>query len=178
MTIRPSEASEAQDIVRLFESVFTDSEGETEGALVGQLASDLFDKTGVDDLYNFVAASNGQLLASIFFSRLRIDRGTSAFLLAPVAVHSQHQGKGIGQSLIRHGLNALREAGVHVALTYGDPRFYGKVGFRGVSGDAIRAPYKLSQPEGWLVQSLANTSIDTLSGECQCVEAFRDAVYW
>lgn len=178
MKIRSSLEIESWHVVQLFESVFTDSEGHTQGALVGRLAKDLFEKTDEDDLHNFVAVSDGQLLASISFSRLRFETDTSAFLLAPVAVHSQHQGKGIGQALIGYGLNALREKDVSFALTYGDPSFYSKVGFQAVSQDTIRAPYELSQPEGWLGQSLAGASIDSLSGECECFEALKDPAYW
>ena len=178
MNLRHHTKNDSRAIVQLFASVFADSEGEAEGVLIGRLAKDLFEKTDEHDLFNFVADSNGQIVGSIFFSRLCFENSIQAFILAPVAVHSDQQGKGIGQALIRHGLNALRDEGVSVALTYGDPRFYNKVGFRAISHEAIRAPFELSQPEGWLGQSLVGNSIETLSGGCTCVEAFREPAYW
>ena len=54
-------------------------------------------------------------------------------MMAPVAVATAHQGKGIGQRLISHGLDALRREGVDIAVTYGDPAFHGRVGFKPVS---------------------------------------------
>ena len=165
-------------IVQLFRLTFSESEGGAEGALIGSLAEELFEKTYEQDLFNFVADRNGQIVGSIFFSRLCFESDIRAFMLAPVAVHSDQQGKGIGQALIRYGLNALRDEGVRVAITYGDPKFYTKVGFRAVSHETIRAPFELSQPEGWLGQSLMGNSIEMLSGECTCVEAFRNPAYW
>ena len=146
--------------------------------MIGRLAKDLFEKTDQRDLFNFVAEIDGQLVGSIFFSRLQFEDCRQAFILAPVAVHRDHQCKGIGQELILFGLKTLRAKGVSVALTYGDPNFYSKVGFRAISHETVKPPFGLSQPEGWLGQSLIGNSIETLSGRCGCVEAFRDPAYW
>lgn len=178
MNYRLHTKNDLRAIVQLFESVFGDSEGEAEGALISQLAEDLFEKTDENDLFNFVADDHGQILGSIFFSRLSFESGIAAFILAPVAVRTDCQGKGIGQALINYGLKELKARGVSVALTYGDPNFYQKVGFRPIPHEVIRAPFELSQPEGWLGQSLVDDTISTLSGSCTCVEALRDPTYW
>jgi len=60
---------------------------------------------------------------------LTFESEVNAFLLGPVAIHTSYQGKGIGQKLINFGLNTLKENGVELAFTYGDPNFYSKVGF-------------------------------------------------
>lgn len=178
MKLRRHSKNDMRAIVQLVASVFADSAGETEGELIGRLAEALFESTDQQDLFSFVAESDGQIVGCIFFSRLRFENKMSVFILGPVAVDSKQQGQGIGQALIRHGLNVLREAGVSVALTYGDPRFYSKVGFQPISCESIRAPYVLSQPKGWLGQSLVGNSMETLSGKCTCVEAFKDPAYW
>lgn len=178
MKLRRQRKGDSLSIVQLFAAVFADSEGETEGALIGRLAQDLFDKTDERDLFNFVAEIDGQLVGSIFFSRLWFEDCTPAFILGPVAVHCVHQGKGIGQALISHGLEALKDEGVSIVLTYGDPNFYSKIGFQALSHETIRAPYELSQPEGWLGQSLVGNSIEKLAGTCTCVEAFREPALW
>jgi predicted N-acetyltransferase YhbS len=171
--------SDAQAIVSLFTSVFANSEGEAEGMLIGQLAKDLLEKTDQSDLRCFVGVDHGQIIGSIFCSRLVFENDdVEAFILAPVAVHSDHQGQGIGQALINYGLNELKNQGVSVALTYGDPSFYQKVGFRSISHHTIKAPFALSQPEGWLGQSLSDDAIEALSGKCTCVEALSNPAYW
>jgi predicted N-acetyltransferase YhbS len=95
-----------------------------------------------------------------------------------VAVHSDYQGKGVGQALINFGLKELKDRGVAVVLTYGDPAFYHKVGFHQVSHETIIAPFELSQPEGWLGQSLIGDAVETLRGTCKCVAALNDPAYW
>lgn len=176
--LRHHSAEEANAIVHLFRSVFAASEGEAEGALIGKLAAELFETTDDRDLFNYVAVDADCVVASIFFSRLELENNCEAFILAPVAVHSDRQREGIGQALIRHGLNDLTDRGVKVVLTYEDPRYYRKVGFQQISPTTIRAPFQLSQPDGWLGQSLSGKSIETLSGGCTCVNAFNDPVYW
>ena len=178
MILRHHVPSDSSAITQLFSRVFSESEGEAEGKLIGQLASNLFESSKEADLYNVVADIDDHLVASIFLTRVEVDSPDDVFMLAPVAVHSDFQGKGIGQALINYGLSELRNRDVRFVLTYGDPAFYGKVGFRQVSEDAITPPFKLSQPEGWLGLSLVGDGLETLSGNCSCVEAFCDPVYW
>jgi predicted N-acetyltransferase YhbS len=99
-------------------------------------------------------------------------------MLAPVAVSTPHQGKGIGQELIKHGLDALRQRSVSVVVTYGDPSFYGKVGFESLAESVIRAPLDLSMPAGWLGQSLTANPIPTIPERPTCVAEFNDPAYW
>jgi predicted N-acetyltransferase YhbS len=178
MHFRQHTHNDSRAIVSLFTSVFAKSEGEAEGALIGQLAKDLLEKTDERDLYCFLAVDDGQIVGSIYFSRLEFENGLESFILAPVAVHSDHQGQGIGQALIKYGLRELKHREVSVVLTYGDPRFYQKVGFHPISPEKIRAPFALSQPEGWLGQSLAGDALAALSGKCTCVAALNDPKYW
>ncbi|MEA3411468.1 MAG: hypothetical protein U9R74_08000 [Pseudomonadota bacterium] len=89
-----------------------------------------------------------------------------------------HQGKGVGQALINYGLNKLKIRSVAVAITYGDPSFYSKVGFKTLSENIIQAPLKLSMPEGWLGLSLTGESIPTIYERPTCVKEFNDPVYW
>lgn len=163
---------------KLFVSVFSNAENEREGTLIGNLAKELIASTDSRDLYGFVAVDEEQLIGALFFSRLRFEKDIEAFILAPVAVQTEYQGKGIGQALITHGLRELRKRGVRVVITYGDPVFYSKVGFRPLSQDVIQAPLELSQPEGWLGQSLTDDSIGPIPDRCSCVKALDNPAYW
>jgi predicted N-acetyltransferase YhbS len=178
MEFRPHEPSDSSAIEALFVSVFTKSEGESEGVLIGDLSKELIASTDKGDLYGFVAVDRGQIVGAIFFSRLTFERNIDVFILAPVAVHSDHQGMGIGQELIRHGLREMKEKGVMIVVTYGDPAFYSKVGFYPLSQDVLAAPLELSQPEGWLGQSLTGDSIEAIPGRCSCVKALDNPAYW
>lgn len=115
----------------------------------------------------------------IVFSRLTYEQDErTVFVLAPVAVATDEQGKGIGQRLLTHGLAALRNAGVDIVMTYGDPNYYAKVGFVPISEADAQAPFRLKQPEGWQGQSLTNRALAPLKGPSRCVEALNDPVFW
>jgi predicted N-acetyltransferase YhbS len=172
---RPDDADE---IERLFLRTFSDSEGLSEGALVGGLARALMLGTAESDLYGFVASDKGQIVGCILLSRMRFERPVNAFILAPVAIRVDHQRHGLGQKLITFGLNVLKRDRVELVLTYGDPRFYSKVGFRAVTEALVPAPFRLSQPEGWMAQSLVGDEIEPIVGQSYCVDALNRAEYW
>jgi len=168
-----------EEIIDLFSVTFTASEGEDEGALIGELVRNLLGGTAEKDLYVFTAAASGVIIGSIVFSRLTYEQDERiVFVLAPVAVATDQQGKGIGQRLLIHGLATLRSAGVDIAMTYGDPSYYGKVGFMPVSEADAQAPFPLNHPEGWLGQSLTDRGMAPLSGPSRCVEALNDPAFW
>lgn len=170
--------SEAVTIARLFNDVFSQSEGPSEGALIEKLVLDIIQTTAEKDIYGFVANEDEQLIGSIFFTRLTFEKPIEAFILSPVAVHPEHQGKGIGQKLIKYGLQHLKSAGVELAFTYGDPNYYSKVGYQQISEDVIQAPVKMSMPHGWLCQSLVEKEIPQIEERPRCVAAFNDPTYW
>jgi putative acetyltransferase len=106
-------------------------------------------------------------------------RGCAAvFVLAPVAVATDRQGQGVGSALIRHGLDALRARGVDVALTYGDPAYYGRIGFRPITTEIAAAPYPLQFPmAGWARRWMAGRSARS-RGKSTCVPALADPAFW
>ena len=178
MKLSTYSSSYIEEIKQLFTKVFSDSEGQSEGLLIGNLAYDLMTRTDVQDFHGFVALERGNIIGSIFFSRLTLESGVSAFLLSPVAIHTNYQGKGTGQKLINFGINCLKENGVGLVFTYGDPDFYSKVGFSLVTDKLVKAPLKLAYPEGWLGQSLVSDEIEPVAGSSYCVAALNKPEYW
>lgn len=168
------------ELIALFKKTFIDSEGENEGALIAKLVDDFLTLPTKDgDLYVFIAQDNGaRIVGSIIFSRLSFPKGENVFVLAPVAVASAYQSKGIGQALINFGLETLRKEGVAVAITYGDINFYSKSGFAPISEDVIKAPLTLSYPEGWIAQSLIGDRIEPINGRPNCLQALNNPDYW
>jgi putative acetyltransferase len=170
--------SNIKEIKRLFTKTFSDSEGESEGLLIGSLVYDLITSTDNHDLYGFVATGNEKIVGSIFFSKLTFESEVNAFILSPVAVHTSYQGKGIGQKLINFGINTLKKNGIELVFTYGDPKFYSKVGFNIITEKLVKAPLKLTYPEGWLAQSLISDKVQPIPGNSHCVEALNNPEYW
>ncbi len=173
-----TDKSAIEAIKTLFCQTFTDSEGEAEGQLIGQLASDLIEQTHNDDLFIYIAAEGEAVVGAILFTRLHYPCGTPVFVMAPVAVATSYHGRGIGQALIAFGLQEIKAQGVEVAVTYGDPNFYHKTGFVPVDTQTIAAPYSLQFPHGWQAQSLTGEALPVLKGPVTCVEAFCDPQFW
>lgn len=178
MEFRTHRPADSAAIQALFVSVFSESEGAREGALIGSLVRELMGGTPARDRMGFVAVDGQRIVGAIFFSRLSFEVDIDVFLLAPVGVRTDYQGRGIGQALIGYGLRQMRGRGVEVVVTYGDPALYAKAGFHPLSEETIAAPFELSQPQGWLGQSLTGAPIAPITGRGVCVKAFDDPVYW
>ncbi|WP_137700379.1 GNAT family N-acetyltransferase [Marimonas lutisalis] len=179
MEFSDSHQNRADDIIALFTRTFTASEGADEGRLIGALVQNLLATTPPDDLLVFSAIGDGTLLGCIAFTRLRYDQDHRVvFLLSPVAVAPDRQGQGIGQALLNHGLDALRQRGVDVAITYGNPAYYSRVGFHQITEDVARAPQPLGMPIGWLAQSLGGDRLTPLRGTAHCAPALDHPDYW
>jgi predicted N-acetyltransferase YhbS len=170
--------SESQEVIGLFNRVFSASEGAAEGQVISDFVSNLTATTKPEDLIGCVAEENGIIVGCIFFSRFIVPSEQVAFILSPVAVSTHLQGSGIGQELIQYGLNHLRSLGVNLAFTYGDPSFYSKTHFKHINESIVKAPCTLSQPIGWLAQSLDGEQIQAMAGPTQCVEALNDPSLW
>lgn len=182
MKFKTHKPADASAIESLFISVFSKPEGEQKEALIGNLVKELIASTDTRDLYGFVAVDREQMVGAIFFSQLTFEKNIDVVILAPVAVRTDHQGRGIGQVLIIYGLRELKKSGVRVVTTYGDPAFYPKVGFHPLSRDTLEPPLELSQPEGWpegwLGQSLTGDGIEPIPSRCSCVKALDNPAYW
>lgn len=167
------------EIAALFEATFAESENAEEGAVIGKLAKDLVETTPCDDIAVFTAAKEGEVVGCIIFTRLWFEADErQVYLLSPVAISSEQQRKGIGTRLISFGLGALRDYGVDVAVTYGDPDFYKRVGFTPIDIDLIPPPLPLEQAHGWLAQSLTEEEIFPFDAPSRCAGALDDPAYW
>ncbi|MFY0618594.1 GNAT family N-acetyltransferase [Shimia sp.] len=170
---------DAAQITTLFADTFAASEGEAEGVLIGTLVKNLLRDRHSDGTRVFTATDNTVLVGAVFFSPMPYtDDPRKVVLLSPMAVTTARHGQGIGQALIKHALVSLRTKGVDVALTYGDPAFYGKVGFQPITEDIAPAPHPLSFPHGWMGQSLTDAPLTRLTGAPDCVTALNDPQVW
>jgi predicted N-acetyltransferase YhbS len=104
-----------EEVTSLFMSVFSSSEGEKEGELIGNLASKLTSRADNQEIVCIGAYEEKSIIGTIFFTRLRFNEPITVYMFAPLAVSTQHQGKGVGQALVKYGLNELKKRSVAVA---------------------------------------------------------------
>jgi len=169
----------AEELIALFRASFTASEGAAEGAVIAEFVARMEATVDDADLVVVSARDGGDLVGAAIFSRMTYPGDArTVFILSPMAVSPDHQGKGVGQALLAYAFDHLRREGVEVVLTYGDINFYGKVGFAQVSEAVAAPPLPLSYPEGWLAQSLTGETLVPLTGASRCVEALNDPALW
>lgn len=177
-TFQSANLANRDEICSVFKTSFTASEGAEEGEAIASLVTSLLDQADADETLVHVAHLEGRCVGAILWSWLVYPSGARIRLLSPVAVHPDVQGQGVGQALIAYGLDQLRAQGVAGAVTYGDPAFYGKVGFAPITVDDVAAPYALSMPVGWLGQSLTDAPLSGLQEAPTPVPAFATPEMW
>ena len=178
MNFEKYESISSHEVKNLFTDVFANSEGQAEGELIGNLVFELQENTEPKDIFGFIARDEKNLMGCIFFTRMEFENQINAFILSLVAVATQFQKQGIGQKLIKFGINYLKKNNVKLLFTYGDPNYYSKVGFKYISESIAKAPLILTYPEGWLAQSLVGENIEPISGNSTCVNALNHQKYW
>ncbi len=172
-------AGREQRLVELFAATFTSSEGADEGALIGDLVRDLLAETAMEDIRVFFAEDAGRITGAAIFTRLTYaDDPHIVFLLSPMAVATGRQRQGIGHALLSFALDALRSDSIQIAITYGDPNYYRRVGFVPITEAQARAPLPLTLPHGWLGQSLTEEAMPVLQGPSTCVSALNRNSIW
>lgn len=166
-------------LIAMYQQAFTDSSDADEGAMIANLMRQII----TDNTYicHVAVEDDNEILGAVCWTPITLqNHAISAYLMSPVAVKTTHQNLKIGQQLIQHGLKNLASHGMDLVLSYGDPNYYQKVGFKPLDVKKITPPYPLSMPFGWIGQSLTKMDIDDIhiSEPPICVPAFCHANLW
>lgn len=79
---------------------------------------------------SLVAQNDADVVGHVAFSPVVIGQHTTGWYgLGPVAVHPDHQRKGVGSSLIKEGLKILAARQADGCGLIGDPKYYSRFGF-------------------------------------------------
>ena len=113
---------------------------------------------------SFITTAGGELRASLRFWPVLIAGKWDALMLGPLAVDPARRGKGIGLDLMRHGLDAAREAGHHRVMLVGDAPYYAKVGFSRELGKGLTMPGPVD-PTRLLAIALIPGAMDGVAGK-------------
>ncbi len=118
VAIRPARSGDATAIGDILRAAF---DTDAEARLVNALHDDR------DAVIALVAEETGQVVGMVLLSTLEAPAG--ALALAPVAVHPDCQGTGIGAALVRAAIAAARDRGNSAIFLLGAPGYYERFGF-------------------------------------------------
>jgi putative acetyltransferase len=125
--VRPVRDGDHESVRRLVAAAFR---GESEALLVDDIRA----CSGSQPLIDLVAVDHDHVVGHVMISRCEIDTRdgarSAAATLSPLAVRPDLHGRGIGGVLVRDALRRAASAGEELVVVEGDPRYYGRFGFR------------------------------------------------
>ena len=91
--------------------------------------------------------------------------------MAPLAVVPEFQGRGIGSHLVMNGIDDCKAKGFHILAVLGDPKFYGRFGFRRASDFGIGNEYEAE--DEFMILALDPAAVEGISGTARYVSEFK-----
>lgn len=170
LQIRPERPADAGAIAEVVRRAFGQ---EDEATLVARLRL----SSRFDERLSMVAEVEGRLVGHVLFTPIEVRdraRQTPALALAPLAVHPEHQRKGVGTALVREGLGVCKTLGNNLVIVVGEGAFYSRFGFRPAGAWGIVAPFAVPA-EAWMVLPLRAGALDGVRGVVAYPEPFHDA---
>jgi putative acetyltransferase len=126
MIVRPEQPADIDAIRTLTETAFRTAphaDG-TEHVIIDRLRA-----AGALTL-SLVAEVDGVIVGHVAFSPIKVSDGSVGWYgLGPISVDPSRQGAGIGDKLVRDGLQRLKALGATGCVLLGDPAYYGRFGF-------------------------------------------------
>lgn len=136
--------------------------------------ADLVDRLRVDGLVrlSLVAIEDDEVVGHVLFTALPVSvdgRAVDALCLAPVSVHPDYQGSGVGSMLIRDALARLGESGFEAVIVVGHPGYYPRFGFSAALAAKLSAPFS---GEAFMALELIEGALSGQSGQVRYPAAF------
>ena len=153
---------------------------EVENQLVATLALNLLREETNPETIALVAETGGSVVGHIAFSPVTADTNKNwlGYILAPLGVRPEHRNSGAGSKLVEGGIELLSKNRVNVLFVYGDPKFYGRFGFRSDAATNFMPPYELKYPFGWQATVLHEGGSNEQAVKLSCVPSLRDPALW
>jgi putative acetyltransferase len=103
-----------------------------------------------------------------------------ASILAPLAVVPGAQRRGVGQALIRAGIEALKALDLGLVFVLGHIDYYPRAGFRPALPLGLRAPYDIDPAvaDAWMVRETRPGLLGAVRGTVRCADTFMHPELW
>ncbi len=150
------------------------------GSEVAELVADLLEDVTAQPLLSLLAWEADEAVGHIMFTpaTLKGADDQSVSILAPLAVVPRFQGRGIGGSLIEHGVERLMKSGVDLVFVLGHPGYYPRHGFIPAIPLGLEAPYEISPRDAWMVRALRPGIVGRVTGTIACADALNHPEHW
>ena len=176
ITIRPEEHKDYKNIVSLILRSFREGTNYSDGTDIIALVEEIRDSENYIPELSFVAELDGEIVGHFLFSHFPLsptekgghgkEADSEIVMLAPVSVHADYFRKGIGSTMLKLGIEKVKEAGYKGITVEGNYKFYNKVGFRTSSEFGIfpTSGYPMTEPRCMMCQETYNGSLDGIHG--------------
>ena len=151
-----------------------------ENQVVSSIAVNLLGEETSPETISLIAEADGAVGGHIAFSPVTVENNESwkGYILAPLAVKPEFQKRQVGSKLIESGMERLSKMGVNFLFVYGDPKYYGKFGFKADLASAYSPPYELEYPFGWQAIVLNEGDFAESTHKISCVDSLNSADLW
>lgn len=174
LIIRKEKESDHAEVAYLLKDAFEKSDlgFNNEDLLVERLRkSDSF----IEDL-SLVAEIDKKIVGFILFTKVKIvavKNTVTSLSLAPVAVLTSYQKRGIGAELIKEGHKKAKELGYKSVVLLGHANYYPKFGYKLASKYAIRIPFDAPDENCMLIELKLGT-LKGIKGVVEYPKAFYE----
>jgi putative acetyltransferase len=118
---------------------------------------------------SLVAVEGSQVAGHVLFTRILVrseGQAHPALALAPMAVLSAFQRRGLGSALIERGLEEARRLSHEIVIVVGHPEYYPRFGFEPAGPRGIRAPFPVRE-EAFMVRELRTGALAGVAGQVE-----------
>ncbi|MEM9546137.1 MAG: N-acetyltransferase [Bacteroidota bacterium] len=173
LILRKEAPSDYDEVLKLIKKAFLNEEysDHSEHLLVDRLRKS---KSFVPEL-SIVAELNKKIVGHILLTKIQINSTTQSFpslALAPVSVHPDHQGKGIGGKLILCSHEVARDLGYQSIVLLGHENYYPRFGYERADTYGIELPFDVP-PQNCMVIELIENGLNGVQGLVKYAKEFN-----
>ncbi len=176
ITIRPEEKKDYKDIISLILRSFGEGTDYSNGIDVVALVEEIRQSEYYIPELSFVAELGNQIVGHFLFSKFPLSPtkkggyeqvdNIDIVMLAPVAVHAEYFHQGIGSTMLKLGMEKVKEMGYKGITVEGDYHFYNRVGFKTSSEYNIfpTSGFPMQEPRCMMCQETYEGALDGIEG--------------